>query len=292
MNTYPSSFGCQLGDIEEGVANGKWGFDAPNNVAITLIGWLWAEDDFGKAICITTMCGEDADCTAGTLAAILGIIMGAKNIPEKWAAPIGEEIATICVSRFAKGIRIPKTIDELCTRVSNLMPSFMYGFVDILGNSSNFITMNDGADLFSKPAKIMDGGNGWDMRYFKNEIPSGYTFRGKCMFYDCRVEATRGIELSVDEPLPLELQIDNVAGFTSMPLYLEARFITPEGVSVVGGNKHAIFVNQVHCGNGRAKQTFEVVAENITDPVIDIVLELKVTSYATKIYIPITLIKK
>ena len=292
MNTYPSSFGCQLGDIEEGVANGKWGFDAPNNVAITLIGWLWAEDDFGKAICITTMCGEDADCTAGTLAAILGIIMGAKNIPEKWAAPIGEEIATICVSRFAKGIRIPKTIDELCTRVSNLMPSFMYGFVDILGNSSNFITMNDGADLFSKPAKIMDGGNGWDMRYFKNEIPMGYTFRGKCMFYDCRVEATRGIELSVGEPLPLELQIDNVAGFTSMPLYLEARFITPEGVSVVGGNKHAIFVNQVHCGNGRAKQTFEVVAENITDPVIDIVLELKVTSYATKIYIPITLIKK
>ena len=292
MNEYPSSFGGQLGYSEEGVVNGNWGFDAPNNVAITLIGWLWAEDDFGKAICITTMCGEDADCTAGTLAAILGIIMGAENIPEKWSAPIGDEIATICVSRFARGIKIPKTIDELCKRVSNLMPSFMYGFVDILGDNSDFITMNDGDALFSVPAKAMNGSNGWDYRYFKNELPTGYTFRAKSMFYDCRVEAPKGIELVSGEPLPLDLRIDNIAGFYSMPLYLEARFITPEGVSIVGGANHSIFVNQLHCSNGRTERTFEVIAENITDPMVNIVLELKVVSYATKIYVPITLVKK
>ena len=168
----------------------------------------------------------------------------------------------------------------------------MYGFVDILGDNSDFITMNDGDALFSVPAKAMNGANGWDYRYFKNELPTGYTFRAKSMFYDCRVEAPKGIELVSGEPLPLDLRIDNIAGFYSMPLYLETRFITPEGVSIVGGANHSIFVNQLHCSNGRTERTFEVIAENITDPMVNIVLELKVVSYATKIYIPITLIKK
>ena len=292
MKAYPSSFGGQLGDSEEGIPNGSWGFDAPSNVAITLIGWLWAEDDFGKAICITSMCGEDTDCTAGTIAAVLGIIMGASRIPEKWSDPIGDKIVTKCVSTFARGVKIPKTIGDLCGRVANLMPSFMLNSVNVMGDGSDFITMNDGDDLYSKPAKVMDGANGWDLRYFKNELPSGYTFRARSMFYDCRIEAPNGIDIANGERLQLDLRIDNVAGFYSMPLHLEANWITPEGVRIEGGNKHAIFVNQVHCSNGRAEKSFTVAADDIRDPYVKLTLELRVMSYATRIYIPVTLVKK
>jgi hypothetical protein len=131
MRDFPGSFGAQWHGVEEGIINSNWGYDAPNNIAITLIGWLYADNDFGKAICITTGCGEDSDCTAGALGAILGIILGESALPAKWTNPIGEEIKTKCINRFMKNIRIPKTLTELSKRTVNLMPSFITEYVDI-----------------------------------------------------------------------------------------------------------------------------------------------------------------
>lgn len=54
----------------------RLGYDAPSGVGMVIIGWLYGEGDFGKSICIAANCGDDADCTAGTLAATLGIIRG------------------------------------------------------------------------------------------------------------------------------------------------------------------------------------------------------------------------
>jgi ADP-ribosylglycohydrolase len=84
-------------------------FQAPRNVAFTIIGWLYGEDDFGKSICIAIGCGDDTDCTGATLASIFGIIGGTKAIPEKWQKPIGSKIATVAISGFAA----PATLDVL-----------------------------------------------------------------------------------------------------------------------------------------------------------------------------------
>ena len=40
------------------------------------IGLLYGGGDFGRSICIAAGCGEDSDCTAGTLGALLGIMGG------------------------------------------------------------------------------------------------------------------------------------------------------------------------------------------------------------------------
>ncbi|MCX6301074.1 MAG: ADP-ribosylglycohydrolase family protein [Bacteroidia bacterium] len=84
-------------------------FQAPRNVAFTMIGWLYGEDDFGKSVCIAVSCGDDTDCTGATLGSIFGIIGGTKAIAEKWRKPVGNKIATVAIS----GFKAPATLDEL-----------------------------------------------------------------------------------------------------------------------------------------------------------------------------------
>ena len=84
-------------------------FQAPRNVAFTIIGWLYGENDFGKSICIAVNCGDDTDCTGATLGSILGIIGGTKAIPENWRKPVGNKIATVAIS----GFEVPATLDVL-----------------------------------------------------------------------------------------------------------------------------------------------------------------------------------
>jgi len=84
-------------------------FQAPRNVAFTMIGWLYGDGDFGKSICIAVNCGDDTDCTGATLGSIFGIIYGTAIIPEKWRAPIGDGIKTVAVS----GFEVPATLQVL-----------------------------------------------------------------------------------------------------------------------------------------------------------------------------------
>ena len=103
-------------DREMGFEDGKMGYDAPANIAFMILGWIYGENDFGKSLCLAVNCGEDTDCTAATLGAILGIINGIDHIPEKWIAPIGRKIKTIALN--AGDLRnLPEDIDNLSMRV-------------------------------------------------------------------------------------------------------------------------------------------------------------------------------
>ena len=86
--------------------------DAPQNIAFTLLGWLYG-NDFGDSLLKATNCGYDTDCTAATLGAILGIIHGADGIPGRWRAPVGDGIV---LSPAIEGIEPPATVQELTER--------------------------------------------------------------------------------------------------------------------------------------------------------------------------------
>lgn len=290
MQDFPGSFGAQWRGVEEGISNSDWGYDAPNNIAITLIGWLYAGDDFGKALCITTGCGEDSDCTAGALGAILGIIMGESGIPAKWKDPIGEVIKTKCVSEFTNNVRIPQTMTELATRTANLMPSFLYGYVDVAGSDEDFISVPDPEKLIAQPHHVIDTANGWEDRYFRDSIPDGYIFRGHSSLFSVEIMAENGIELTPEGPLQLTVKIENTTGFCGMPLWAEIRWLTCDGVTVQGGDKYAVFVNQEHCGTGRAFHQVTLTAEAPIPPLSVQVCEISVKGYASRIYVPITLV--
>jgi ADP-ribosylglycohydrolase len=87
-------------------------FMAPQNVAFVILGWLYGEGDFGKAICAAVNCGDDTDCTGATLGSLLGILHGTQGIPERWRAPVGEEIRNVAIGNFEP----PKTLSELTDR--------------------------------------------------------------------------------------------------------------------------------------------------------------------------------
>ena len=86
--------------------------DAPQNIAFTILGWLYGED-FEDAILKAVNCGYDTDCTAATLGAILGMLLGPEDLPNKWVKPVGDRVV---VSPPINGFPAPKDLDELTRR--------------------------------------------------------------------------------------------------------------------------------------------------------------------------------
>ena len=110
-------FTCSDRDKELGFNTGRKGYDVASNIGILVAGMLYGEGDFEKTMCITVNMGEDADCTAGTVGAIFGIIYGYTNIPQKWVEPIGHGIKTICVAQAHGRFKFPATVENLTERV-------------------------------------------------------------------------------------------------------------------------------------------------------------------------------
>jgi ADP-ribosylglycohydrolase len=65
----------------------------PNNAVIALA-LLYGDGDFDKAISIATMAGWDTDTNTADVGPVMGIILGASSIAEKWTAPIANVMRT------------------------------------------------------------------------------------------------------------------------------------------------------------------------------------------------------
>lgn len=85
---------------------------APINIGFQTIGLLYGTD-FGDSICKAVNCGWDTDCTAATIGAMLGIINGASGLPEKWIAPLGDEISTNMKTGGIRHLHAPTNIYDL-----------------------------------------------------------------------------------------------------------------------------------------------------------------------------------
>ena len=90
------------------IAEYNWIHAYPNMAAEVVALWFGG-NDFDETAYIITMCGQDADCTAGPVLNILGVAYGMEQIGQKWLQPLGSEVLTMMRSyrRF--------TIDELIT---------------------------------------------------------------------------------------------------------------------------------------------------------------------------------
>ena len=53
-----------------------------------MIGMLYGDGDFRRTVSITTMCGFDTDCNAGTVGALIGARNGVEGIPSEWIDPL------------------------------------------------------------------------------------------------------------------------------------------------------------------------------------------------------------
>ena len=63
LQVFPGSFGMAYGyrdqEPEPDVPVGSLGYDAPSNIGIMMIGWIYGDGDFSKSICIAAGCCEE-----------------------------------------------------------------------------------------------------------------------------------------------------------------------------------------------------------------------------------------
>ncbi|MFQ6096164.1 MAG: ADP-ribosylglycohydrolase family protein, partial [Armatimonadota bacterium] len=68
-----------------------------NNAAVVIMGLSHSGGDFEKAICISVMAGLDTDCNGATAGSVMGLMLGAAQLPEKWIAPLNDRLQSALV---------------------------------------------------------------------------------------------------------------------------------------------------------------------------------------------------
>ncbi len=65
-----------------------------SNAEIVCVGLLWGGLDFEKSLCYAVMPGLDTDCNGATVGSVLGVMLGAKALPDKWTNPLNDSLET------------------------------------------------------------------------------------------------------------------------------------------------------------------------------------------------------
>lgn len=97
---------------------------SPINMGFQTIGLLYGTG-FADAICKAVNCGWDTDCTGATVGAMLGIILGARALPQKWVAPLRDEISTNLPNGGIRHLRAPTDVNILTDQVCAIAPSVL-----------------------------------------------------------------------------------------------------------------------------------------------------------------------
>ncbi len=290
LKTVPGSFGNIKGYYpgqtpEDDIPAAEHGYDAPSNVAIGVLGLIYGEGDFGKTLCISAGCMEDADCTAGFAGATLGIIKGYSNLPEKWIKPLGEKIVTWCL-RIDSDLRLPKTVGELSERVINLIPSFLGA--DIVSFSAedknNFeISVIDRPQLL-KQHIFKQIGEG-DFSQLLARVPNTVRYSG--ILFDTYVEYENGAVMNANSSKKIKLKFYNKIWDQQ---WLEIQWHTEEGVTVNPNPSLWVNLDQKHGGVNVAQTEFEIVLGEIKKSKLNLSLEITSNGRYTKTFIPVVLL--
>lgn len=290
LNEVPGSFGMLTGyetrEPETDVPVGRMGYDAPSNVGITILGWLYGENDFGKSLCIAAGCGEDSDCTAGTLGAILGIINGYRGIPEKWLVPIGKSIKTISVNLGDAGITIPKTVDELTDRVIRLTPLFLGSdFCDTIGSANGYsVKTLEPQFLFNHPVRI----NSYACYRFEDELMlQPFQVKHRFILFDVVVNYYEEPYVRESEMKKFRLTIENNMRIQQ---WLEIKWYLPDGWQIAPSEEVSLSLEQYHGNIGRAEVEFEITPAGLNRARYDLVVEIRSNGRHSKGLIPIVLL--
>ncbi len=265
---------------EPDIPMGEVGNDAATNVAIAVIGLLYGEGDFDKSLSIAASCGEDTDCTAGFIGALMGILRGTASIDKKWIDPIGEEIKTISVDPSKVGIC--RTVTELSERVSRLMPTFCRDRICYAPDCEPEITMPT-REALDKPIKL-GLFEYTDKRAFLSTSP---LFVEKCSaVFDVRLYFD-SVELDGGEKT-LTLTIVN---HHDRPEWLRLKWHLPSGVSISGGVESDFYMDQFTGLSKLSSRTYTLCTDELTQGDCSILLEISVLGRPTKAFLPVTFFK-
>lgn len=277
-------------EMNSDIGNG-W-FEAPSNVAYTVLGLVYGEGDFKKSMLTAINCGDDTDCTAATVGATLGILKGTAGIPADWAEYIGDKIITVSLLRAGIGVHFPKTCSELTERVINVVPAVLSAHNtewEFRGSKWTHTTFGDTAD----------NGDVYDelkRRVAKWVAPMTLAIKKNHMHFEEKflsadvvlsdVDIVPGSEVNVEVDLSYKIAYDIRQCAVSM------RWILPDGFSVSGKQNamiKRIWEAEGH-GTGHTVLNYTLkVGENVA-PANRIILEVTSPARPTALYISFVLL--
>ncbi len=290
LQEYPGSFGMYQGykfsEPEDDVPTGEFGFDAPSNIGIMMIGWVYGEGDFSKSICIAAGCCEDGDCTAGTLGSILGIIGGTQTIDEKWLAPIGDEIKTSCLCMTKQiapnGAIWPKTVTEFTDRLIKLMPTFMHGFFSFDDNGEIELIMAE--NLYDQPTEF---GPFEHICLRERLCFSSVSAIEENTYLKMRIEYDNDINIRENEEKNFKLILENKV---REPYWLNVKWHVPEEWKVYPAKEMPIYVDHSHGGHAFNFSEASILPAELSKGKYEVLVEVSAIGRPSRLYIPLTLI--
>lgn len=286
-NAAPGTFGiqlCALDEIQEdgneGLLTGAPGFDAPENVAFTIAGWLYGEGDFGRSLCIANYFGEDTDCTCATLGATMGIVLGASRLPSKWTEPLDDKIVTMCIDKTSRGIWIPSTATELADRILRDVPAFLGPeLCDIFAPEGMEVSCREGADLYCKePSKYLKGinGSGKDEKLSIRELCnlSPYTVRYEYPAFSVMIDYGESVFFRTDKDRKIKVRVIN-SHTMNQQQWVKITAYLPENAEIRGSYKVELPLNNLvgSCAEAEFNINTEFYKESRMEMLIDVSLE-------------------
>ncbi|MDD3242978.1 MAG: ADP-ribosylglycohydrolase family protein [Eubacteriales bacterium] len=292
LQCVPGSFGMLVGyqdrAPEEDIPVGPLGYDAPSNVAITVLGWLYGENDFARSLCIAVGCGEDADCTAATLGAILGIIQGAQQLPQKWIEPLGHGIVTCSINAANGGITLPKTVDALTERVLRLAPQFLGSrWCDVLCEEPGY------AVTLAQPEMLFEHAQPRNQFYGEHfsQVLACQPFAARWHFplFDAVVDLQGEPYVRAGEPFSVTVKLENCIRAQQ---WLTLKWHLPAGWQVLPSPVTALSLLSHHGSIGLAQAAFTILPGEPTDARYDLVLAISSQGRHSQGLIPVTLLQR
>jgi ADP-ribosylglycohydrolase len=289
LNSVPDSFFFRWANQPEpDLPIGPVGYDAPANVSIFVLGWLYGGDDFGRSLCIAVGCGEDTDCTGATLGATLGIIHGIDAIPAKWKEPIGDKIVTISLNRGDAWRMFPETIGELTERVVRLAPHFLEpAYVDVLTRQGYALKMSEGQALYSQPQQLTPTYSRTFADWVLARQP--FTVRYESPLYTAWLDYGGEPAAQAGQPLNMALHFENAF---RKPQWLEIRWHLPQGWRVSPGPQTNLMLPHYIGGLvGIAEAKFTLTPPDVLDQArYDLFIDVASQGRHTRTLIPVTLL--
>ena len=259
-------------------------FEAPSNVAYTILGLLYGDGDFKKSMITAINCGDDTDCTAATVGATLGILGGTATIPADWRAHIGDEIITISINRGDIGRKIPTSCTELTDRVVAQAPYMLFAnHADTVLTSEEDEIPADIADKLlaaCNAARTASAFKPYSMHF-------DFTFTSVDVVLDRAPDIAPGGECRVHVTCTNNWKIYDKAQYN-----LTLRWILPEGFYADGGKQTLCMprYSSSHSPEAHCMTEFTIHAGESVAPVNRCILEIIGEGRITPMYIPILLL--
>lgn len=299
-NTAPGTFGVQnrISDVKEegneGMELGAAGFDAPENVAFAIAGWLYGEGDFGRSLCLANSFGEDTDCTCASLGAVMGIVMGASGIPEKWKKPLDDKITTLCIN-IAKPFYIPKTTTELAERVLRAVPGFLGPeLCDVFAEGGMTIRCKEKEELFYKVPDYLYRINGAGKVRYMRDIPikrlcmlSPYVVRASFPFFRVMVDYEGSAFYKKGENRKVKVTVVNTYPYY-VQQWVKITAYLPAGAQVCGSPSVELPLNNLV--DACAETEFEISTELYEGSRLEFVIDVSLVGRHTNGQVKVTLL--